>query len=307
MSSDKIYNITSKRFLTIGGQQYEKLKKQGYIIINNQLVPPNYEIPVDIKTVAKKSEIPSQLPTISDLYIPIFIELNINDLIALYSTNKWYKNQLNSQIVLNSLTQKYQLPLVSSFKQYIQKYTEYAIFLLNMLAPLYDIKYGFEVITEKSFTENIKTWAIENKIYLDNNDNVFIINDIIKKLNMLSQLVLPYQIIVIQRQPPIYSKAAAWFNKKNYSLPALKSKLYIKINIPFNKVTIDNNIKKGNLSINDVLFASRALSLENKIGNMIQYKYDQFSIYNNNNDLFFWENNINQPNKLGIIVKINTI
>lgn len=303
MNSGKIYNLTTKRYLTIGGQQYEKLKKQGYTIVNNQLVPPNYEKPIEKKSIQLSNPTKSEIP--SDIYLHIFSELNINDLIALYSTNKWYKNQLNSQIVLNTLIQKYKLPSVLSFKEYISQYIEYAIYLLNILAPLFNIKYGFDMVNYENFNDETKKWIFENKIlnHEDLND-MYINRKISKNLYNIGQLVLPYQIISIIRKNPIYSKAAAWFNKKNDFLPALKSMVYIKIDEPFTKVTIDNSIKKNNLTINDVLFASRALSLENKIGFVHQYKYDRFNILTKQIDQFAWETNTHPPHSIILQVKI---
>lgn len=62
----------------------------------------------------------NNIPT--DIYTILFDELDIDDLVNLNATNKYFNNELNSKQMIYFLSNKYQLRKATSFHDFIQKY-----------------------------------------------------------------------------------------------------------------------------------------------------------------------------------------
>jgi hypothetical protein len=88
----------------------------------------------------------------------------------------------------------------------------------------------------------------------------------------VAQHNIPYETVVIMYQEDNwYRKPRVWYNKPSkwwvgyshylqpYVLPYLKTRKYLKVNDPFLKVTLSASKKGASLTIDDVLFATRAL------------------------------------------------
>jgi serine/threonine protein kinase len=143
--SQSILNVKSKRQVTINGQQYKKLLKKGYYVENNQLLPPKSTIVITTqpKTVKTKktvtfpqnvvtgvspivTPIPSPKSPVekvfeSDIVNKIIQELEPLDLLSLYLSNKAF-NVLDKQKTLDFLCQKFNVPPVTTFNQFIKLY-----------------------------------------------------------------------------------------------------------------------------------------------------------------------------------------
>lgn len=126
--SQTVYNIKTKRQVTINGQQYKKLIKEGYYVDQNQLHPPRLKTsgatPVVTPIVSPKS--PAEKVFESTIVEQIIRELEPLDLLSLYLTNKEFR-VLDKPNILNYLSQKYKLPSVNSFHDFIKLYNFHSI------------------------------------------------------------------------------------------------------------------------------------------------------------------------------------
>lgn len=239
---------------------YKQLVKEGYF--NNQLDD----------SLNQKLYIPS------DIYSHIFKNLNINDLISLYNTNKSYHDELNKKEIVNYLSNQYKLKKSNSFIQFIQNYKQKAFETLKILSKLYTSGAGFNT-SEMHFKNDdpILLWALNNNLKIYDMEGNLITNNLEHgiyyvvlylyeqkdKLNEISEMILPYDDIIIRRNKFItkYTKYVPWYNKDiPMGLPSLASKSYINIIYFMNEVGIYKNLKGTDLTINDVLFATRALT-----------------------------------------------
>jgi tRNA A-37 threonylcarbamoyl transferase component Bud32 len=126
--SQTVYNIKTKRQVTINGQQYKKLIKEGYYVDQNQLHPPRLKTfgstPVVTPIASPKS--PAEKVFESTIVEQIIRELEPLDLLSLYLTNKEFR-VLDKPNILNYLSQKYNLQVVNSFHDFIKLYNFHSI------------------------------------------------------------------------------------------------------------------------------------------------------------------------------------
>lgn len=106
--SDNIFNVQTKRNIKINGQRYKNLIKQGYIVENNKLLPPFIDSPI------KKY-------LTENIALPIIMELDPPDLLALYLTNKNQFSYFNNFV--NVLNSKYKI-YATSFTDFMKKYNK---------------------------------------------------------------------------------------------------------------------------------------------------------------------------------------
>ena len=110
MEPAKIYNVYSKRMVTINGVQYNKLLKEGYTVSNNQLLPPILSkksvksVPITQKSVKSKTISVKSTPTLTkstidmttspllpnDMVNEIITHIRTPDLLTLCQTNKQF-------------------------------------------------------------------------------------------------------------------------------------------------------------------------------------------------------------------------
>lgn len=241
-----------------------------------------YENAHDLKTESKTFSL-----TEHDVQSNIFDNLSINDLISLYNTNKFYQNELNKQDILNNLTIKFGIEKVTSFNEFIKEYKKYALRLLKQLAPMYNAGLGFNnselcYYYDGSASKNTLKMLIKNNIpvYADGDKLITSISQFkkrnayyvdayenVNKFNKLAATILPYKQIKIVASGPWDELPKEWYNVEfgvskdiDKQLPKINTKKYINIIKPFETVIVDSKIKGSDLTIDDVLFATRALA-----------------------------------------------
>jgi hypothetical protein len=104
MEPGKIYNVSSKRLLTIGGVQYNKLIKSGYYVSNNQLLPPIKE-PVFTNN--------------PDIDIQILSNLDDKVLSVICNVNKYINNLCNDNMLWKIKINNFipNLPVTENYKE----------------------------------------------------------------------------------------------------------------------------------------------------------------------------------------------
>ena len=111
----KVYNPVSKRFVTVDGQRYNKLIKQGYYVQDGQLVKKG-------KTKMVWQQVKVRSPILnSPIFNQVVLALEPNDLLSLYITNK-DQPILNNQVTLDALSKKYKVAKVTNFVDFIKLY-----------------------------------------------------------------------------------------------------------------------------------------------------------------------------------------
>ena len=118
-------------------------------------------------------------------------------------------------------------------------------------------KYGDKVVRGRT--------TITDKTKLRPNDQIEILYDI-NKLQRQSQTPISYRNIILKYEDPFYWEKLPreWYNVPptfltGPRLPYLNSRPYIKVDNPFMQVIISADIKNNKLTIDDILFATRAL------------------------------------------------
>ena len=236
-----------------------------------------------------KVNLPLQLDTYiftlpEELINIILSDISINDLITLYNTNYRFQQVLNNKSLLIKLTNKFGLKQVNNFMELLNKYMKKILRTLNFLSPLYLARTGFCPDTKFYYKNNMNhnkriQQAIKHgdKVY-DNDDNIisdvckqllikkwYIIQYCADKLYNTSLMIIPYKkVTIIHSLTNIIDKYkhGEWYNGKTgqkNTLPNVNNKKYIKINEPSKTVDISADIKGSSLTINDLLFATRAL------------------------------------------------
>lgn len=156
--SDKVYNVESKRFITIHGQRYKDYIKKGYTVNHSQLLPPLKTIDTPVPSPSK---IPEQKVFESTMLNTIVKELEPHDLLSLYLTNKDTAINLNHQTTLNYLTNRYHTQPVHTFQEFIKLYH------LNQINPshlwLYQLENKVEMPTQKYVDFLMKNNANHNQ------------------------------------------------------------------------------------------------------------------------------------------------
>lgn len=240
----------------------------------------------------------NMLPLPVELQIYIFTQLDIHELIKLYHTNQDIRRILNTRDALNQLYIKYNLK-ATSFDDFINLYKVYVYELLNNLAALYHPLYGFRWNNELYYEYDEAVKALQNgeKLYskgilIISKDELnpskfylYLPNEDYKQLEQLATTIMPYNKIILINKRGVYGLTEPWYEEsKVKEFPPLNTKPYIIVNEMYKKITIDAKLKKLPITIDDVLFASRALA----------GKYDvkddnpSFTIYKNNDILILY-------------------
>ena len=122
----KVLNLESKRQLTINGQQYNKLIKNGYQIDKDG----NLYLPKLKSPIYKVME--------TNIMNKILSTLEPKDLLALYLTDKKSHTILNTSSILTDLSLKYNTPVFTTFLDFIKYYNKQ--FVNKELLYLYDLE-----------------------------------------------------------------------------------------------------------------------------------------------------------------------
>jgi hypothetical protein len=133
---EKIVNPITKRYIKVNGPTYMKLVEEGY--------KPSYLNSLkDIKTLELNSITDEQIQFNDDVMHIIINKLNLQELYALYHTNKYFKNLLDSEPILNELCKKYFTcwENINTFDDFVYvfnyKYNEYTLKSLNLIKSTY--------------------------------------------------------------------------------------------------------------------------------------------------------------------------
>ena len=285
MEKEKIYNTVSKRYLQINGQQYNKLISSGYQIYNNQLIPPTNVVNSPI-VIYKNDNLPTTIADVpTDAMYIILNELTISDLLKLYNTNKYYHNILNNVTFLNYLGQPYDNIKAISFVDFINQYINYVIDILNKISHFYSLKHGFDVYKNRPMLifnhemNQFLNFIIDTNTY----NNMTYVDINVDKAILLSKLIIPFDKIIIKHQGHKSKNKIKWYEQnKRGGLPKLSSKNYIKVIEPYKEIEIDASLKNDYLTIEDILFASRAFYVSSHFHSI---GYKQFTIIDIKNDV----------------------
>lgn len=200
-----------------------------------------------------------------ELQITIFTELNINELKYLYNTDKSIQSILNSKEMLNQLNDQYDVK-ATSFQHFLSLYNQKSLDLLNRLGKIYHAKWEFDWDNEAYGNYQSAIEALKNNVtvFLEDGDVISTIDEVElgkwygsypnehpDHLKELSKMILSYKKIVLIGH-------TEWRFPKEWYKHLVPS--YIKINIPFKKITISSELKGTALTIADVLLASRFLT-----------------------------------------------
>ena len=227
-----------------------------------------------------------------ELQITIYGELNINELKILYNTSNSVQLLLNSKEMLNYLYYKYDIKS-TSFDNFIQLYKQKIFMLLNRLGKIYHAAWGFDWDNESygnyqyavEALKNGETVFLEGELGFENpydEDRVVTFVDELDELDLdstygsypneypeqlesLATMIMPYKIIII-----VQNKVSRYLNPHEWYLKDTPS--YIDIVTPFKKIILNADIKGKDLTIKDVLFASRAMALD-KYNTVVENTY----------------------------------
>lgn len=154
---------------------------------------------------------------------------------------------------------------------------EYQLFLLNTLGRMYHTGFGLnddsrylELYIDKyngDLCEFIEQYADDE----DEDEGMAYFHDYI--LKRLTTMIIPFSIVIIKYQRDAwYSKPDEWYNKKsiwwkddkfqNRLLPFLNTRPYITVVEHAMQVSISVEKKGSSITIDDILFATRALAAD---------------------------------------------
>lgn len=148
---------------------------------------------------------------------------------------------------------------------------DYIIFLLTTLGKIYHTGFGFqwdlEIYKDEEngeLCEFIETYAIKEE------DEMAIFDtDTVKRL---AKMIIPFHTVVLKypknywrekRDTEWYNEESTWWKNCKVNdklLPFLNSRSYIIVDDPYIQITISAEKKGSSLTIDDVLFATRALA-----------------------------------------------
>lgn len=155
--------------------------------------------------------------------------------------------------------------------------TEYTVFLLTTLGKMYHTGFGFNMdyqleISKDEYDEKlcdfIKKYADED----DEETELAYFPDY--KIIDLAKMTIPFRTVILKyRKDNWYRKGmtvwcnekSTWWNDKKFDerlLPFLNTKPYITVDDPYMHVTISAEKKGSTITIDDVLFATRALAAD---------------------------------------------
>lgn len=133
---EKIINPITKRYIKVNGPTYMKLVETGY--------KPSYLNSLkDIKNLELNSITDDQIQFNDDIMLIIIKKLNLQELYALYHTNKYFKILLDSEPILNEICKEYYVRRknVNTFDDFVYifnyRYDKYILNSLNLIKSTY--------------------------------------------------------------------------------------------------------------------------------------------------------------------------
>ncbi len=180
----------------------------------------------------------------------------------------------------------------------VKRYTEEIIFYLNVLGPIYHTGFGLNHLEDIIETDRLPLPIISFALDKDSHFHDILITEdgdestevvtidpknieskqfFIEGLNPhlleLSKKRIFYDEVVImyktdtwfQKPNFLYNEQSRWWTAKKHAnllVEKLDSRKYIIVNDPFVKITISRKTKGLDISLDDILFATRALSLD---------------------------------------------
>jgi len=236
------------------------------------------------------------LPTIegpfnTDIIMNVILSTPLSDLSSVYNVNRTWRSVFNAPQTLKLLTNKYHIKgTVHSFKEFLKAYEDRAIFLLNKFGPIYHTYFGLFDTEVFPSTETKKDIEFLRNVFLDgdkiifddsglqvtkisdihNNESYVILYDL-DKVKYEYQFILPFKTVILKyekddwrgKPDEWYNRSSRWWkNNRSPHLPYLNTRPYIVVDSPFMHVTVSGDLKGEELTIDDVLFATRALALD---------------------------------------------
>lgn len=118
MEKEKIFNTVSKRYLQIDGQQYKKLLRDGYTVVDNQLMPPSQSIVKSSKQVnftkspvksTKSTKIDYSLTSLPDEIIleQLLLRMNLQEIMNICSINSNFNTLCHNNQFWRKMINKY--------------------------------------------------------------------------------------------------------------------------------------------------------------------------------------------------------
>lgn len=303
----KVYIISpnTHKKIVVGGKAFNSLIKNGYTL----------EGLLNINTWDYLSMLPIEALK------EIILSLDLLEIISLFFVCKNFRNALNNSYMLILLSNKFNIVFEHKFDRLLKNYTDNIMTLLNYLSFLYHAACGFEISYEHFFKYDDDHIIDKNILHkcvkyyaeiFDDNENHIKITDVDKlkegieyivhphknkaKLIELSSTTIPYRFVIIKCHW-IEPKPIIWYNtnidyvsykkRKLSLLPLLKTRKYIKVEVPYEKVTISAKIKGSELTIDDILFAMRAFSLNGH--QLVGHIYKPYKIINKTEDTLVLE------------------
>lgn len=137
--STKVYNTTTKRLLTINGLRYNELIASGYYMKEGKLYAPTKIqsveptlIPKNVlsNTIVEPTLIPksASLNTVLEPTLNHILQsLSVQDLLALYITDKEIHATLNNTVFLQTLSNKFNVSYNNNFTEFLTNYNLHLI------------------------------------------------------------------------------------------------------------------------------------------------------------------------------------
>lgn len=153
---------------------------------------------------------------------------------------------------------------------------QYQIFLLTTIGKMYHTGFG---LNDKQFYLEISKDKYNNELCefvedygVDEDDNTAYFHDYMIK--PLTNMIIPFYIIIIKHKENYwrvknerewYNTKSTWWHEDKFKdrlLPFLNTRPYIIVDDPYQQITISAEKKGRQLTIDDVLFATRALACD---------------------------------------------
>lgn len=159
---------------------------------------------------------------------------------------------------------------------------EYQVFLLSTLGTLYHSGDGFgtsDLSIYKNEDSPELSELIENYA-TDQDDEAGFFP--LETIELLACMIVPFKTVVL-KYPTNYWRdkpTVEWYNDYKFGIKSLKLRPYITVDDPFMQVTISSDKKGWGISIDDILFATRAMAsddsrcLADEYGYRIIFKSD---------------------------------
>lgn len=136
---------------------------------------------------------------------------------------------------------------------------DYILFLLNTLGQIYSTSGKFDDDNNILIDTNSTNFT---KLVKNNEDNYKIVDDYVIKFDIkflleISKITIKYNTLILEYPKNRPMTSYKWYDREGIN----NDRQYIKINEPYNKITISSKIKKSAINLEDILFASSLLSV----------------------------------------------